>query len=281
MATYLLRDLNGVEWEFVRPSPLYLHSVEGVDGAEFGLDTAHGVDQRGVTVKGIDYKPGVITLGVCVSPKRLGIRGQEAVDILAEWRDGIGEGEAERGGNQMQFEIADTGRFQAVRVLKKGPANWEQMRAAGHFLDKVKFQSDESDWRTQPEDDTFTAAQFAGATVANHGTVDSWPWFKLTGPITNPTLGIAGEAVALPTLTAGQWLEIDTDPNWYSVTDQAGADRTMDLTSLALADDGANDRWYSQAAARNPAIPVTITGTGTSGATSLRVVVPQIYRSAL
>lgn len=82
----------------------------------------------------------------------------------------------------------------------------------------------------------------------------------------------------LPNLTAGQYLEIETEPNWYQVTDQTGTDRTWDLYTLA---DGDDDRWRQFAPARTPEIPVTITGTGTSGATSLRVVVPQIYRSPL
>lgn len=110
------------------------------------------------------------------------------------------------------------------------------------------------------------------------GTVESWPWFKLTGPIANPTLGINGEAVALPSIGAGDWLEIETDPNWYAVTDQDGEDVTFSIFELA---DGDDDRWRNTVKPRGVANPVTITGTATSGATKLYVVVPQIYRSAL
>lgn len=281
MATYSLTDLNGEEWTFDPASPLGLRYVKGIDGVEFDLDTAHGVDQRGVTVKGIDYKAGAISLGVNVHPARLGITGDDAVEILSTWRDGLGEGESVRGDNQMLFTVEDTGRFQLVRLAKvAGPADWEKMRYAGFFFDEIVLQYDESDWRTAPVDVTFTAAEFSSATVSSKGTTPSWPWFELTGPITNPTLGINGESVALPSLTAGQSLTIDTDPNWYSITDQTGADKTFTVTSMALTA-GTDDRWRTQVPARTDDIPVTITGTGTTGATSLQVVVPQLFRSAL
>ncbi|MGW0039821.1 hypothetical protein [Gordonia sp. NPDC003376] len=279
MADYELTDLNGTVWDFNDSRGLVdLKYVKGLDGADFKLATLHGVNQRGVTVVGSDFEPGKLSLGVQIQPYRQGIRGADAVAILADWRDGIGEGEGARDGNEMRFRVVDTNRWQAVRCVTKPPADWEGMRISGNYLDEVVFQSDESDWRTDPLEYTFTAAQFAGAAVANPGTVDSWPWFRLTGPITTPTLGIAGEAVALPTLTGGQWLTIETDPNWYAVTDQDGVDKTFTLTAMAGSND---DRWRTPAAARDESIPVTITGTGTTGATKLEVVVPQIYRSAL
>ncbi|WLP90262.1 hypothetical protein [Gordonia sp. NB41Y] len=281
MATYVLTDLNGREWDFSSTCPLGLQSIKGIDGAEFGLEELHGVGQRGVTVVGSDFKAGQIQMVVKVEPWKIGLEGQDAVEILSAWRDGIGEGEVRRGDNEMSLTVIDAGgagRFQAIRLTKKGPADWEKVQHAGFFRDELTFQSDESDWRAPPITSTFTAAQFAGAKVANHGTVDSWPWFRLTGPITSPTLGIAGEAVNLPTLAAGKTLTIETDPNWYQVTDQDGVDKTFSLYILA---DGADDRWRNQAPARNTDIPVTATGTGTTGATKLEVVVPQIYRSAL
>lgn len=280
MAMYEIADLNGETWTFGVDSALHMMSLKGIDGAEFSLDTLHGVNQRGVTVVGSDFKEGQIVMTVAVEPFKVGVLGTDAVDLVSRWRDGLGEGEAKRGDNEFRFYVVDSGRYQVVRLVKRGNIDWERVKSNRFCKDELTLQSDESDWRTDPYPYTFTAAQFSGATVANEGTVDSWPWFKLTGPITNPTLGIAGEAVKLPDLTAGQYFAIETDPNWYAVTDQTGADRTFDLYTLA-GNSALTDRWRTQAPARTASIPVTITGTGTTGATKLEVVVPQIYRSAM
>ncbi|MGC5249491.1 hypothetical protein ACPXB3_21505 [Gordonia sp. DT219] len=278
MATYEISDLNGETWEFGSDSPLHLMSLKGIDGAEFSLDTLHGVGQRGVTVVGSDFKEGQIVMTVALEPFKAGLRGDDAVDLVSRWRDGLGEGEAKRGDNEFRFYVVDSGRYQIVRLVKRGNVDWERVKSNRFCKDEITMQSDESDWRTDPNTYTFTVAEFAGAVVANGGTVDSWPHFKLTGPIVGPTVGLAGEAVKLPDLAAGEHFEIETDPNWYAVTDEDGVDVTFDLYTLA---DGADDRWRKQAPARTPDIPVTITGTGTSAATKLDVVVPQIYRSAL
>lgn len=277
---YRLTDLNGETWLGV-DSPVGLRYVRGIDGASFEHQMIKGAGQRGATWLGKELAEGQIAIGANVQPaRRLGVKGEDAVDVLSSWRDGLGEGEAERDGNQLRFELVDTDRYQLVRLLEKKPADWEQMRVAGFFFDEIVLQADDPDWYSDPKTYTFTPAQFSGATVANPGTVDAWVGYKLYGPITNPTLGIHGEAVKLPNLTAGQWLEINTDPNWYEVTDQAGADRTFNLTTLATAG-SLDDRWRKQAKARARSIPVTITGSGTSGATKLEVIVPRIYRSAL
>lgn len=277
---YRLHDLNGDDW-FGPTSPCGLKYVRGIDGAAVSHQMIKGAGQRGATWLGKELAENQIALGVLVHPsRRLGVKGSAAVDIMSRWRDGIGEGEAKRGDNLMRFEVVDTDRYQAIRVFEKKPANWEQVRVSGFFLDEVVFQADDTDWYSDPETYTFTPAEFAGAAIANPGTVDAWVGFKLYGPITNPTLGIAGEAVKLPNLTAGQWFEINTDPNWYEVTDQAGVDRTFSLTTLATAN-SLDDRWRKPAPARNENIPVTITGSGTTSATKLEVIVPRIWRNAL
>lgn len=280
MATYELRDLNGELWTFGRDQPIGIldGTLKGVGIAEYSLETLHGVGQRGVTVVGTDLKEGQIGFTAVIQPYQVGLRGGDAVELVSRFIDGLGQGEVERDENQARFTVVDSERFQAVRLVKLGQVDWERVRSSRMCKVEIVLQSDESDWRTEPLDLTFAPAAFATAKVANDGTVDSWPWFRLTGPITDPTLGLDGEAVKLPNLTAGQYLEIETEPNWYQVTDQTGTDRTWDLYTLA---DGDDDRWRQFAPARTPEIPVTITGTGTSGATSLRVVVPQIYRSPL
>lgn len=403
MPTYRIHDLNGRVWQFGvgRALKIAAGSLKGFDGAEFSLNTLQGVGQRGVTVVGSDFKPGMIAMSVVVQPYQVGVRGGSAVEMVRQWRDGLGEGEVERNGNQLRLYVADSDRWQAIRLVTKGQINWERVAASQMCKDDLVFQSDESDWRAEPLSETFTPAEFSTATVSSDGTVDSWPHFVLTGPITNPTLGLDGEAVRLPTLAAGHRYVIETDPNWYSVTEREdvtpwtgsksattlppstwtdllsftasgggdrkfavqhswgnnllhlapetrgvrilvdgvekarqqqtytigswsatlertinvadgdvvkiqgyaagsvysqprtvaigsasasatlsteGADRTFDLYTLA---DGSDDRWRKQVPARASDVPVTITGTGTTSATKLEVIVPQIFRSAL
>lgn len=277
MPNYRLTDLNGAVW--LEPgsyiTPQY---VRGIEGGEIEHDTIQGVGQRGVSVVGTDLKEGQVSIGAIVHPARRGLTGQAAVDILSAWRDGLGEGETQRGDQQMQLRLVESDRFQVLRLAKRpSPADWDRVRYT-FILDEIVLQSDEPDWRTDPLEYTFTAAQFATAKVDNLGTVPSWVWMKLTGPITNPRLGLISEQVRLPNLTAGQSLTIETDPNWYAVNDQTGLDRTFEMRTLAGT---ADDRWRTQAPARTEGITVNITGTGTTSATKLEVTVPQIYRSAL
>ncbi|AZG43441.1 hypothetical protein [Gordonia insulae] len=279
MPHYQLTDLNGETW-LQQGSPVTPQYVRGIDGAPFEHDTIHGVGQRGITVTGTDLQAGQVAIGAIVHPVRHGLADAAAVNVLSKWRDGLGEGETQRGDNQMRLRLVESDRWQVMRLAQRpGPANWDRVRYT-FILDEIVLQSDESDWRTYPLEYSFTAAQFATATVENHGTVPSWVRMRLTGPITNPRLGLLDEQVKLPNLAGGQYLEIDTDPNWYGVTDQAGVDRTMSLYTLAAVG-GDDDRWRSQAPARTTGIPVNITGTSTTGATKLDVTVPQIYRSAL
>ncbi|MFE7747418.1 hypothetical protein ACFU5M_34530, partial [Nocardia sp. NPDC057455] len=124
-------------------------------------------------------------------------------------------------------------------------------------------------------EDTFTAAQFAGAAVDNVADEAAWPYFEITGPITSPTIGLGTEAVVLPAISAGQTWKIDTDPNHFRITDHLGADRTF-WGGVELP-----GRWYVKAPARTLGIPLNISGTGTSGATLVKVVLPQMYQAAL
>ncbi|QDH93357.1 minor tail protein [Gordonia phage Sekhmet] len=267
-----LTDLYGVPWNLSSPTcPVRLKTVKGIDGAEFELDTTTGVGQAGVSVVGRDDKESVIELEVWVGPV---LPGNDALDLLRRWRKGLGRGWA-RDGKLMRLEALATGRFVEVRLAAKPETPlYSTMFHVGRCADAVKLMSDESWWRKKPFDKTFPSSQFGSITVGNEGDESSWPWYRITGPISNITIGMAGETVTLPAscnLTAGQTLDIDTDPDRWSVKHSASGDRTWKV----------GQRWRVKAPAENLQIPVTITGTGITSATSLRVVVPQLFHGAL
>jgi hypothetical protein len=264
-----LTDIFGNEWAFDVDSRIKLTYIRGIEGAEWDFDDLNGADQDGVTTADVTNKPNLIEAGMFLYHRS---GGPDAREYLAEWRRANGRGGAFRsGGSLMRFTVVDTGRFQDVRLVRfNNKAEFTKMHDCGRAYDEVIWRSDESWWRTEPEVQTFTAAEFSGATVANNGDVDSWLHYKLEGPITNPRLGIGDEDILLPSLTAGQWLDIETNPDFWAIWDQAGVDRSW-----------IGERWHDKAPAETEAVPITITGTGTSGATKLTVTVPQLYWSGL
>lgn len=270
-----LTDFWGEDWElgYWTPGPrqrgVRLKSITGLAGAPWGFNEVQGESTQGVIVRGRKDEAGPIEAEVYLDYPG---GGDPAVAYLMQWRRALGRGLARTEDSPpLRLTINNTGRWQDIRLMAaKNEPDYRAMRSVGRALDQLTFRQDMSWWRTDPAEETFTAAEFAGATIGNDGDVDTWPAFRLVGPITSPTLGLAGETMPLPTLTAGQWLEIDTDPDYWSIVDQSGTDRSWIGT-----------RWAQRAPANTPTIPVTITGTGTSGTTSLTVTVPQYYWAAL
>lgn len=276
--TYTLRDVAGVDWSFRNVAtvsathPLRLaEPPTGLTGPAPKHDDDQNVDQAGVTWRAAMYDPNVIGLKLRFGPIP---KGDTAIGRFMDFVDGLGDGR--RVG---RFTVAGPRRttFQEWRLVGDPPAVPTNMLLhTGTVVDlTVALRSDESWWRTAPVDVDFLAADFPTAEVDNDSDEDVWPYFELTGPITLPTLGVAGEAVSLPTIGSGQTWKIDTDPNHFRITDHLGVDRTF------WGGSGLPGRWYVKAPARTAGIPVTITGTGTSGATKLKVVLPQLYRSAI
>lgn len=265
--TPTLTDLYGVEWNFAAPgSPIRMHDIEGLDAAAFELDDFAGVNQPGVTTLGRTDKPNVITITAFID----GEPGGDCRDILVRYRSGLGRTWAlDPTGPLMRFGIAESGRFQEVRLFSAERPDYRSAFDVGRAKDVVKLRSDESWWRTDPLTRTFTAAQFASASIPNYGDEAAWPHYRLYGPIASPTLGMVGEVVPLPSVAIGGYLDIETDPDLWKVVDQTGADRSW-----------IGDRWYVPAPARrddtNP-IPITVTGTNTNSSTRLEVTLPQLF----
>lgn len=92
------------------------------------------------------------------------------------------------------------------------------------------------------------------AVVANPGDVDVWPVWRVTGPLTDVRLGIAGSLIVVPfALTAGQELVIDTDPRRPTAT-RNGIDVTAQLGLQS----------YAQVPSGQQ-VPITVTVTGSGG----------------
>lgn len=266
MPEYTITGVDGVVWEFPGTPSHGLKYVHGLGGAPFEMDDVTSVGQAGVTFVARDDKPNVIEVGAHI---RSEVAGEAAVEVLTDWRKSLGRANAV-GDRLVTFECVDSGRFQQCRLTEINDMDVERMRYARWVLEELKLRSDESWWRSEPVDKTFTTFP---ASLVSKGDVASWASMKLTGPITNPVVGINGNTVALPSLTAGQWLEIDSDPDWWTVKDQTGTDRTWNV----------GERWYVEKDGQiKPGTnTITLTGSGTSSETSLQVVAPQLFYRAI
>ncbi|MFJ9799818.1 phage distal tail protein [Streptomyces sp. NPDC101145] len=87
--------------------------------------------------------------------------------------------------------------------------------------------------------DGATAADRPGW-ATNTGTADAWPIIRITGPCSNVTIihAESGRTLAMPTLTltAGQWVEIDTRPGHRTVTRETGGNAASLLTPASRID---------------------------------------------
>jgi len=265
---YVLECENGQVWDFTSSTcPLSLRTdPTGLEGAEFAFDDQKNVDQAGVTWRARMDEPNLIGLDVKIAVRDPAAR----VRTAQQWRHSLGRGKQ----IHRFWTITDEAgrRFQDVRLASKlGPLNYTLLRNAGIVLsDPVMLRSDESWWRRVPVVKTFTPADFATAAVRTHSDEPVWPHLRITGPITLPTIGWMGESVPLPTIASGDYLDIETDPDWFQINDSTGADRSW-----------VGRRWYKQIPAGRLTVPIAITGTGTTSATKVELTVPQLHWTAL
>lgn len=113
-----------------------------------------------------------------------------------------------------------------------------------------------------------SASGMANATVDNPGDEPAWPIWTAYGPFTAVTLGVGARTIVVPfTLTAGQWLKVDTNPEAQTAVDSLGASRTKDL--------GGATRFAAIPARGSSPLTVTMTGTGTVDVE----ITPQYYRA--
>ncbi|MDX3343500.1 phage tail family protein [Streptomyces sp. ME02-6979.5a] len=74
----------------------------------------------------------------------------------------------------------------------------------------------------------------------NQGTGNAWPVIRITGPVANVSVihSTSGRRLDLPTLslTAGQWVEIDTRPGYRTVTRENGGNASTFLSPASRID---------------------------------------------
>lgn len=266
MRRYVLECADGTVWDFNDPAcPISLQEdPTGIEGAEFTHDDQQNVGQAGVYWVGRNDQPNFIGLVVKVGPVTA---GSDAIALAKLWRHSLG-----RGKEIHKFHaITETGddKFQAVRLASKlEKLNLTLLKDVGVMLeDPVSLRSDETWWRKDPVVKTFRAADFATAAIDTKSDEPVMPHIVIAGPITLPKIGWQGELVPLPTISAGDVWTIETDPNWFSIKDGAGADRSW-----------IGRAWYKEIPAGNVTVPITIQGSGTNTNTSVKVTVPQLFR---
>lgn len=285
--SFTLTGVDGSVWPFVGrdecslATPLRLGKTPGgLSGAPGKHDDDQNVDQAGVTWRSKMFGPNVISLrSVRFGPVA---RGVDALDRWLQFCDAFGDGRQLGDFHALTLRNGtEQDRFQYWRLLSElpDPDHMQVINTGFVNVGDIDVRSDESWWREKPVDVSFTPAQFAGATVANLCDDDVWAYWEIVGPITNPTIGLAGESITiLVTVPAGQSWKINTDPNNFSVRDGANVDRSWlrhywrkksPRRTATVLNNGTTD------------IPLALGGTGTNSNTRIRLVLPQVYRSAL
>lgn len=285
--SFSMTGVDGSVWPFVSlrecslDTPLRLGKTPGgLGGAPGRHDDDQNVDQAGVTWRAKMFEPNVITL----KDLRFGPvpRGEDALDRWCAFFDAFGDGRQLGEFHALSLRKGNMrDRFQSWRLLGELPEP-DHMRvlSTGYVpVGDVQLRSDESWWRQVPVDVSFTPSEFVGASIPNVCDDDVWAYWEIVGPITNPTIGLAGESITiLVTVPAGQSWKINTDPNDFVVRDGANVDRTW-----------LRHYWRKKAPRRTATslnngtsdIPVALGGTSTNADTRIRLVLPQVFRAAL
>nr|WP_238845983.1 hypothetical protein [Nocardia terpenica] len=270
-------ELRGVEypgqsrsiWRFGDPEcPLRLaETPTGLGGAPLEHVRQSNARQRGATYRGTNLEINPITLVVRIGPVT---PGTNALAIWNEWRTSLGTGS-----ELAEFHVFSPSggdRWQWVR-LEKAVADppLHQLQDIGWMTEQVALASDDSDWNAAPvTPPDFTPETFDGNSIHNAGDVDSWPYWELTGP-GKFTIGVDGEQITLPALAAGEVWTIETDPEYPHIRNADGDDK------WPLA---GNIHWYRKVPARST-VALNLSGIGTSGASRIKVVLPQRYQRAV
>lgn len=74
------------------------------------------------------------------------------------------------------------------------------------------------------------------AAITNRGHLDAYPVWRVDGPTTAVSAGIAGSNVTFPfDIDSGEWVDLDTNPAAQIAVDQDGNDRTDELGDVEFA----------------------------------------------
>lgn len=263
--------VNGAGESLVN-SHLKLRSLNGLTGADLKNAFLSTVAQAGASFNGTSHGQNEWTIEV--TSRGSVMTSAQAVGEYSRWRTTLGRGElitlvvhSENGGIRRQDVRLNDQRMPQLDI--------GLLTAGKVFTEASKVISESSWFYSDDATETFTAAEFATAKLDNFSDIDAPLVFEVTGPITDLTLGV-DEAVALSgaVVPAGETWVVDTNPNLPRVYDKAtGANKLRSVYDAV----GHAFVWNNNLPAWASEHPVTIGGTGTTGDTRVKVVIPQRY----
>lgn len=268
--SYELRGVDDIVWRFGEPDcPFrFARAPMGSGGAPFTNERLSNVTEWGGTFNG--QSVGVLVWTLEVLLKR--VKGDAAIAAWHQWQHSLGTGVEE-----LTWVLKSEGggeRRQTVRLEERnGDVDTALIYDAGYMRDVVKLGADRGYFESDDETFTFAPASFATATVSNYGDLEAPLRYELTGPLTSPTIGVHGEAVTLSgtTIPAGETWTIETDPSGPYIHGPDGLDRWRTVHLNA----GMPKSWHKKL--KRGTWPLTISASGTTAASSVKVTVPQRF----
>lgn len=274
--SYVLHGLEGIEVAFgAEGFPFRLISdPDGIGGAPFKNNRLSNVAQAGGTYNGTSYEPLRLTLDMHM--KGTNAVGDIGLSYAKAWRQALGYGDREFLFDCVGPSGVDPIKTAKVRLETNLPAlNLDFIYNGGYFKEKVVLVSDESWFHGQPMSETWTYAELAGgSSVWTNGDIQTPPRWEITGPITNPSFSLGSETVTFngTTIPAGETWVIETDSRFPSIKTAAGVNKARVVYNNA----NGPRSFHALIPPRETAL-VGISGTGTSGATSITLTAPTLY----
>lgn len=272
---YTLTGVEGSVWQFQRPEcPLRLVSdPDGIGGSAFKNLRSQNLQEAGA--KWIDRFDEILTIRLDVHLKGQRITGDAAIAVWANWRRALGRGDLE-----MLLEITSPGggvRRCKPRLEEPLPKmDLDQIFTTGYFREQPMLVPDESWFRKDEIHQTFVPAGFVTASVSNFGDIESPPRFRVTGPLTGLSIGVGGESVTLTgtTIPAGEVWIIETDPNGRYVKRESDG---LNMFPVIYTNASGPRSWHGMVPAHTTNSAVTVSATGTTGASQVEVFLPQLF----
>lgn len=274
---YRLTGIDGTTiWNFEN-DPLTLGTDPNVGGAQLKNQRLTNVYQAGGTWVGRNMEIAPLMLDVMLRTRIRSPWPSDPVELWSKWRDSLGLGE-----NLCTWEVISTHggtRRQLVRLEQVTSETSLRVIADTHsFREKVQLASDESWYRKDELSEAFAVAGWAAADITNLGDIEAPIRYEVTGPVTNLALGVGGEVVEMTgtTIPGGETWIIETDPESPRIMKSTGENMWPEVHD----NNGGPVSWHKLVPSRwdDPGpTAIHIAGSGTSGATSVEVNLPQLF----
>ncbi len=272
---YTLTGVEGSMWEFQRPQcPLRLVSdPEGISGSDFKNIRSQNLQEDGA--RWIDRNDEIRTLRFEVHLKGQRLSGDEAIAVWAAWRRALG-----RGDREMLLEVISSGgsvRRCKPRLEEPLPKiNLDQIYTGGYFREIAVCVPDESWFRGDEAHETYVPAGFSGASITNGGDIESPARFRVTGPLTGLSIGVAGDTTTFTgtTIPSGEVWIIETDPHGRYVKRESDG---VNMMPTIYANANQPVFWHGLVPPHTEGAPIHIVATGTSGVSQVEVFLPQLF----